>query len=86
MQQTSQKKQSFASGANQKKSNGRKEYTEAPRPQREEDPIIDEKKVSQLHYNIRQISVLFILTTQCWVVFIFGFDLIRLLIYYWNLS
>lgn len=37
-------KQSFASGADQKKPNGRKEYTEAPRPQREEDLIMDEKK------------------------------------------
>ncbi|WP_421052416.1 hypothetical protein [Lysinibacillus capsici] len=37
-------KQSFASGADPKKPNGRKEYTEAPRPQREEDLIMDEKK------------------------------------------
>lgn len=37
-------KQAFASGADQKKSNGRKEYTEVPRPQREEDLIMDEKK------------------------------------------
>ncbi|QSB10422.1 hypothetical protein JTI58_01510 [Lysinibacillus fusiformis] len=37
-------KQAFASGADPKKPNGRKEYTEAPRPQREEDLIIDEKK------------------------------------------
>ncbi|MED3875432.1 hypothetical protein [Lysinibacillus capsici] len=34
-------KQSFASGADPKKPNGR---TEAPRPQREEDLIVDEKK------------------------------------------
>ena len=37
-------KQAFASGADPKKTNGRKEYTVAPRPQREEDLIIDEKK------------------------------------------
>ncbi|WBF57262.1 hypothetical protein HXV90_16080 [Lysinibacillus sp. JK80] len=37
-------KQSFASGADPKKPNGRKESTEAPRPQREEDLIMDEKK------------------------------------------
>ena len=36
-------KQSFASGADPKP-NGRKESTEAPRPQREEDLIMDEKK------------------------------------------
>ena len=52
------------------KPNGRKEYTEAPRPQREEDLIMDEKKVSQLHYNVRQISVLSILTTLLEVVFL----------------
>ncbi|MBL3728808.1 hypothetical protein JIN86_04190 [Lysinibacillus sp. HST-98] len=39
-----QTKQSFASGADTKKPNGRKEYTEAPLPQREEDLIMDEKK------------------------------------------
>ncbi|MDP1392054.1 hypothetical protein Q8G28_03625 [Lysinibacillus capsici] len=37
-------KQAFASGVDPKKPNGRKEYTEAPRPQREEDLIMDEKK------------------------------------------
>lgn len=37
-------KQAFASGADPKKPNGRKESTEAPRPQREEDLIMDEKK------------------------------------------
>ena len=36
-------KQSFASGEGLKKTNRRKGYTEAPRPQREEDLIMDEK-------------------------------------------